>query len=741
MVSSLRFVRPSLTSVLDPDAKILAMELDGLPLALATAGTYLDQAATSCSDYLRLYKASWAKLQKTSPELSSYEDRTLYSTWQISFHHVKQRNEFSAKLLRLWAYFDSRDLWFELLRHGDLQDPEWIRELTEDELSFNAAVRALCDHGLVEADSSSQEEIESRGYSIHGCVHSWTIHVLNQEWDYDLARLALKFVGLHVPGRETDKWWLTQRRLLQHAARCSYIVLNSLVADDGMEWAFHSLGDLYAAQGKLNEAEKMYQRALQGKEKVWGPDHTSTLDTVNNLGNLYRDQGKLADSEKMHQRAQQGREKVLGPEHASTLDSVHSLGILHRGQGKLADAEKMFQRALQGYEKTLGPEHTSTLLMVNNFGSLYGELGKLADAEKMYQRALQGYEKALGPEHTSTLLTVNNLGNLYRSQGKLADAEKMYQRALQGREKALGPEHTSTLDSVHSLGVLYRDQGKLEDAENMYHRALQGYEKTLGPEHTSTLNSVHGLGNLYRDHGKLADAEKMYQRALQGYEKALGPEHTSTLSMVNNLGSLYRDQGKLADAEKMFQRVLQEYEKALGLEHISTRNAMYKLYDIYFQRCMALRQEQTVRRRSNIASSHKAEDLSDVIVGLTNLCDKFGMVWPFLFSFLGRVLVWAGREEHAVVAFMQQLRLIELKPEHSSPICDSCGKQLNAGMKRFVCKACMDIDLCGECFENYEIDGLLLHVSPEICQAHPFLAVPGEETRVSEDKPALQTHP
>jgi hypothetical protein len=28
----------------------------------------------------------------------------------------------------------------------------------------------------------------------------------------------------------------------------------------------------------------MYQRALAGKEKALGPDHTSTLDTVDNLG-------------------------------------------------------------------------------------------------------------------------------------------------------------------------------------------------------------------------------------------------------------------------------------------------------------------------------------------------------------------------------------------------------------------------------------------------------------------------
>src|ERR1700735_982979 len=194
--------------MLDPDVIKLAEELDGLPLALATAGAYLDQTALSFSDYLRLYKASWAKLLKTSPELSSYEDRTLYSTWQLSFDHVKQRNELSAKLLRLWAYFDNQDIWFELLQHGDSEDPEWIHELTKDKLSFNEAVRVLSDHGLVEVDMPSQEPGEARGYSIHSCVHSWAIHVLNQQWDYDLAKLALKFVGLHLWGsKESAKWW------------------------------------------------------------------------------------------------------------------------------------------------------------------------------------------------------------------------------------------------------------------------------------------------------------------------------------------------------------------------------------------------------------------------------------------------------------------------------------------------------------------------------------------------------
>ena len=197
------------------------------------------------------------------------------------------------------------------------------------------------------------------------------------------------------------------------------------------------------------------QRSLREKYDDKAPDalvdntprpiSASLPTTSHSRGLLYRDQGKLAEAEQMYVRALAGYEKALGPDHTSTLDTVNNLGNLYRDQGKLAEAEQMYVRALAGYEKALGPDHTSTLNTVNNLGNLYRDQGKLAEAEQMYVRALAGYEKALGPDHTSTLDTVHNLGNLYRDQGKLAEAEQMYVRALAGYEKALGPDHTSTL--------------------------------------------------------------------------------------------------------------------------------------------------------------------------------------------------------------------------------------------------------------------------------------------------------
>ncbi|KAE9566313.1 hypothetical protein CGMCC3_g17528 [Colletotrichum fructicola] len=535
----------------DPDATALARRLDGLPLALSTAGAYLKQVSRTCGEYLRLYEKSWLRLQKQSPRLLTYH-RALYSTWKISLEHIQQQSLSASMLLGQWAYFDNDDLWYELLREGRSEGPAWLVEITEDELSFDLAMRLLCEHGLVEANPPAKETgRESRGYSVH--------HLGNLYKDQGRLKEAEAMYERALQGYE--KAWGPE-----HTSTLDTV---------------NNLGILYTNQGRLKEAEAMYKRALQGKEKAWGPEHTSTLDTVNSLGVLYKGQGRLKEAEAMYERALQGYEKAWGPEHTSTLDTVNNLGLLYSDQGQLKEAKAMYERALQGYEKALGPDHTSTLDTVNNLGLLYSDQGRLKEAEAMHERALQGYEKALGPDHTSTLDTVNNLGILYSDQGRLKEAEAMYDRALQGYEKALGPEHTSTLDTVNNLGILYSDQGRLEEAEAMYERALQGREKALGPDHTSTLSTVGNLGNLYKNQGRLEEAEAMYERALQGYKRAWGPEHTLTLRTVNNLGILYSDQGRLEEAEAMYERALQGREKALGPDHTSTLDTVNNLGLLY----------------------------------------------------------------------------------------------------------------------------------------------------------------
>jgi Tfp pilus assembly protein PilF len=50
-------------------------------------------------------------------------------------------------------------------------------------------------------------------------------------------------------------------------------------------------------------------------EKALGHEHTFTLETVNNLGLLSYRQGRFDDAERMYDRALAGKEKALGHEH------------------------------------------------------------------------------------------------------------------------------------------------------------------------------------------------------------------------------------------------------------------------------------------------------------------------------------------------------------------------------------------------------------------------------------------
>ncbi|KAI1839733.1 hypothetical protein JX266_014053 [Neoarthrinium moseri] len=269
---------------IDLDARDLVEELDGLPLALATAGAYLRHVPVSISDYLRLYKGSWARLHANTPSLGSYQDRTLTSTWQVSYERIKSHNPLAANLLQLWAYFDNEDVWFELLLYGD-NGPAWINKL-HDELNFNSAMGILHDYGFVEPHSLSPDLIQSRSYSIHACLHSWTIHVLNQVWDGELNKLAVECIASRAPSHNDDQFWLIQRRLLPHAMISCTTIPDSV---EGIDWAFHNLGLLYSDQGKMQEAEEMYLRALRGYEKAFRPQYLSKYrPAINTICGLQR---------------------------------------------------------------------------------------------------------------------------------------------------------------------------------------------------------------------------------------------------------------------------------------------------------------------------------------------------------------------------------------------------------------------------------------------------------------------
>ncbi|KAL4909572.1 hypothetical protein BDW74DRAFT_174775 [Aspergillus multicolor] len=451
---------------LNPDMQQLADCLGGLPLALSLAGSYICQTGMSISQYLRHYRASWRDLMADSTTSPNYPHGNLLVTWKVTLEKLQDTHPAAARLLPLLAVYDNNDIWYELVRGGaKLPDaPDWLLAVTLTELSFVATMRPLLSFSMLQSNEGGG------GYSMHPVVQDWCLNASDDiKCSEKLDTLKATVLGSlgHAPpieGEREESYY--QQRLLPHATRMLRLLETWSVPKKVEVYdSVHNLGCLFLGQGRLREAEKSYQHALMGRERLLGSDDRWTLETVNNLGLVYTNRGKYDDAERACRRALSGRQETLGGKHVSTLDSANTLGFLYTRMNKLPEAEKMLKMALTGYENALGKTHSSTLDTLNNLGLLYTNLNELGRAEAMYKRAMAGFEKLHGPHHTSTTITANNLGTVYESQGKIEDALHMYQRALDGYANVFGSQHKSTLMVSENIANIRKVQETLDSLQ------------------------------------------------------------------------------------------------------------------------------------------------------------------------------------------------------------------------------------------------------------------------------------
>lgn len=93
------------------------------------------------------------------------------------------------------------------------------------------------------------------------------------------------------------------------------------------------------------------------------------------------------------------------------------------------------------------------------------------------------------------------------------------------------------------------------------------------------------------------------------------------------------------------------------------------------------------------------------------------------FDSLGKQFVFAGDDEDAIFAYQRQITWFQDKgkriPIHDLVACDSCGTDSGMQSSRYVCRICVDIDLCDKCHENFT-RGIY---SGRTCRMHKFLCV------------------
>jgi len=269
-------------------------------------------------------------------------------------------------------------------------------------------------------------------------------------------------------------------------------------------WSQEDQANILAAVHETEGGVSGVNAVIQAKMRDWlaqsgrelGRGGTKEdLDDTYRVAGLLSGQGKLEEAEGLYRRALEGYRAHLGPTDPLTIICTNTLATVLNDQGKSEEGAPLQRAALEGLESRLGPRHPETLTAYNNMGLLLWKLQELEEAERMYRQALEGREAVLGPAVMETLNVVSNLAVLLRKKGVMDEAMPLMHRALEGYEAVLGPAHPKVADSHYNLAQFYEDSDCAVSAKHMK-LAVEKYEQCYGRGHSKT-ETARGLADLY----------------------------------------------------------------------------------------------------------------------------------------------------------------------------------------------------------------------------------------------------
>jgi len=93
---------------------------------------------------------------------------------------------------------------------------------------------------------------------------------------------------------------------------------------------------------------------------VYGPDHYEIAVNLNNLAAIRQDRGEVDEAERLFRRALEIKERLIGAASPDTAVTAFNLAMLLRSSGREEEAGGLLAQALAAFESALGSSHPHT---------------------------------------------------------------------------------------------------------------------------------------------------------------------------------------------------------------------------------------------------------------------------------------------------------------------------------------------------------------------------------------------
>ena len=217
-----------------------------------------------------------------------YYEKTVATTWKISFTRVDQQDPLASEILRLMIFLDGSKIQKDLFTAAsEVLNENW-RLSKATLLTIEYALRSLQTYSLI-------RPLSGNNIAIHLLVQQVMLADIGED-ALIYFEAALKLVHSQFPwGGDLENL----NRCLSYLAQGQSCVKYGIEFENNaseMKELLDSLGAFFHRYGQYDEAIAHYERSLRIKEKAFGVDHINTADTINNLGFTYDSQGKYDEA-------------------------------------------------------------------------------------------------------------------------------------------------------------------------------------------------------------------------------------------------------------------------------------------------------------------------------------------------------------------------------------------------------------------------------------------------------------
>ncbi|MFO1401070.1 MAG: toll/interleukin-1 receptor domain-containing protein [Steroidobacteraceae bacterium] len=227
--------------------------------------------------------------------------------------------------------------------------------------------------------------------------------------------------------------------------------------------AYDALGDVYHRGDDYARARASFEQA---RRLAGGPapvEREIAARALQGMADADFYDGRMAEAQRGYQAALQDRLALSGEMHPRTAEILGGLGSVAYLQGDAAGAARQFEQALQIERRVYGAHHPELAGTLNNLARVQLERRELHAARRLLQESLDMRASQVVGTEDDLAFIYSNLALARMGLGELREAEPLFQRAL---DVAVASRHR-----LH--GPILADLADLECRRGRYRAGLE----------------------------------------------------------------------------------------------------------------------------------------------------------------------------------------------------------------------------------------------------------------------------